>query len=57
MSEKMMNNVRAVMALNDLKVYANTPAIEALDYAIAVLEKLEQAGVTKPLETLNPQGK
>lgn len=45
------------MALNDLKIYANTPAIEALDYAIAVLEKLEQVGITDPLKTLKSQGK
>lgn len=57
MAEKVMNNVRAVMALNDLKVYASSHALDALDYAIAVLEKLEEAGIKKPLESLNPQEK
>lgn len=57
MAEKVMNNVRAVMALNDLKVYASSHALDALDYAIAVLEKLEEAGIKKPLENLNPQEK
>ncbi len=57
MAEKVMNNVRAVMALNDLKVYASSRSLEALDYAIAVLEKLEEAGIKNPLETLNPEEK
>lgn len=56
MSEKVMNNVKAVQALRDVKVYANTPAVDALDYAIAVLEKLEQAGIKEPLKSLS-QGK
>ena len=42
MSEKPMTNQRAIRALND---------------AIAVLEKLEEAGVEKPLESLTPKGK
>lgn len=54
MAEKMMNNVKAVMALRDIKVYANTNAVDALDYAIAVLEKLEQAGISEPLKSLTP---
>lgn len=57
MAEKVMNNVRAVMALNDLKVYASSRSLEALDYAIAVLKKLEEAGIKNPLETLNPEEK
>lgn len=47
-----MNNVRAVMALSDLKVYANSRALDAIDYAIAVLEKLEEAGIKQPLVSL-----
>lgn len=56
MSDKKMNNVRAVMALRDLKVYANASSLDALDYAIAVLETLEQNGVKEPLESLNVKG-
>jgi len=51
-----MNNVKAALVLQDVKVYANTNAMEALDYAIAVLEKLEQAGIKEPLKSL-VQGK
>ena len=56
MSEKKMDNVRAIMALNDMKVYANSRSLEALDYVIAVLGKLEESGIKHPLENLE-QGK
>lgn len=55
MAEKKMNNVRAVMALNDLKVYASSRSLEALDYAIAVLEKLEKEGIKNPIESLEKE--
>lgn len=55
MAEKNMDNVRAVMALNDLKVYANSHALEALNYAIAVLEKLEEVGIKAPLTSLKKE--
>jgi len=55
MTEKVMNNVRAVMALSDMKVYANSHSLDALDYAIAVLEKLEEAGIKHPLVTLEKE--
>jgi len=55
MSEKVMNNVRAVMALADMKVYANSRSLDALNYAIAVLEKLEEAGIKRPLVTLEKE--
>lgn len=57
MAEKVMNNMRAVMALNDLKVYASSRALDALNYAIAVLEKLEESGIRNPLESLEREGK
>lgn len=56
MTEKTMNNVRAAMALNDLKVYANSHALDALNYAIAVLEKLEESGIKHPLVNLEKEG-
>jgi len=55
MTEKKMNNVRAAMALNDLKVYASSHSLDALDYAIAVLEKLEEEGVKNPLVSLEKE--
>lgn len=57
MSEKPMTNPRAIRALNDLKVYANSRSLDAVNYAIAVLEKLEEAGVENPLESLATKGK
>lgn len=55
MAEKKMNNVRAVMALNDLKVYASSHSLDALNYAIAVLEKLEDEGIKNPLSSLEKE--
>lgn len=55
MSEKKMDNVRAIMALNDMKVYANSRALDALNYAIAVLEKLEESGIKQPLASLEKE--
>ena len=52
-----MTNPRAIRALNDLKVYASSRSLDAVNYAIAVLEKLEEAGVENPLESLATKGK
>ncbi len=57
MSEKTMTNQRAIRALNDLKVYASSRSLDAVNYAIAVLGKLEEAGVEQPLKSLTPKGK
>lgn len=57
MSEKEMNNQRAIYVLSDLKVYASSHSLDAIDYAIEVLQKLESAGIKKPLETLTPEVK
>lgn len=46
-----MTNLDAVKALNDIKTYAQANALDALDYAIKVLEKLEKDGVKDPLKT------
>lgn len=57
MSEKEMNNQRAIYVLSDLKMYASSQSLDAIDYAIEVLQKLENAGITNPLESLTPEGK
>ena len=57
MSEKEMNNQRAIYALSDLRMYASSQSLDAIDYAIEVLQKLENAGITNPLESLTPEGK
>lgn len=54
MSNKSMTNPKAVAALNDLMIYANARSLDALEYAIEVLEKLEKQGITRPLESLQP---
>lgn len=45
-----MTNKEAIKALLETKTYAAAHNLEAIDYAIAVLSKLEEAGVAKPLE-------
>ena len=45
-----MNNIEAAKTLNDIKTYAQANALDALDYAIKVLEKLENEGNKTPLE-------
>lgn len=57
MSEKEMNNQKAIYVLSDLKMYASSQSLDAIDYAIEVLQKLENAGITNPLESLTPEGK
>lgn len=53
MPEKPMTNLRAIAALENLKMYANAHSLDAVNYAIAVLEKLEECGIQKPLEELS----
>jgi len=57
MSEKEMNNQKAIYVLSDLKMYASSQSLDAIDYAIEVLQKLENAGIKNPLESLTPEGK
>lgn len=45
-----MTNEKALKALKQMKVSCSPTQLEELDYAIEVLEKLEKAGVSKPLE-------
>lgn len=45
-----MTNKDAVKALKELKTYCSADSLDALNYAIAIVERLEKAGVTKPLE-------
>ena len=55
MSEKVMNNQRAIYALSDLRMYASSHSLDAIDYVIEVLQKLENAGIKNPLKSLNPE--
>ena len=55
MSEKEMNNQRAIYALSDLRMYASSHSLDAIDYVIEVLQKLENAGIKNPLKSLNLQ--
>ncbi|MCF0242232.1 MAG: hypothetical protein HUK25_06305 [Treponema sp.] len=45
-----MTNVDAIKALNDIKTYAQANALDALEYAIKILEKLEKDGIKEPLK-------
>ena len=44
-----MTNQEAVKVLKELKTYCAANSLDAVHYAIAVIEHLEKAGVTKPL--------
>lgn len=57
MSDIQITNAEAIQALTTLRVYAASNTLEALDYAMAVLKKLDDAGIKTPLETLKPQEK
>ncbi len=46
-----MTNNEVIKVLKDIKTYANRDSLEALAYAIEVLEKLEKGGVKEPLTT------
>lgn len=46
----MTNNV-AIKALKDIKTYCAADALDALEYVIKVMEKLEDANVKNPLES------
>ena len=46
----LMTNQEAVKVLKELKTYCSADALDAVHYAIAIIEHLEKAGVTKPLE-------
>ncbi|MCQ2574070.1 MAG: hypothetical protein MJ182_09250 [Treponema sp.] len=52
-----MTNVEAIKALKDIKTYAQANALDALDYAIKVLEKLDKDGINNPLENSEKDGK
>ncbi|WP_191018170.1 hypothetical protein [Treponema zioleckii] len=46
-----MTNNDVIKVLKDIKTYANRDSLEALTYAIEVLEKLEKAGISEPLQS------
>ena len=46
-----MTNEKALKALRQIKTYCSATQLEELDYAIEVLEKLENDGVKEPLTT------
>lgn len=50
MEDSMMTNERVVKALKDIKTYCSATSLDELDYAIKVLEKLNEAGVEDPLD-------
>ncbi|MBO4546295.1 MAG: hypothetical protein J5700_01840 [Treponema sp.] len=44
-----MTNNEAIKVLKELKTYCAANALDAVHYAIAVIEHLEKAGVSSPL--------
>jgi hypothetical protein len=45
-----MTNDEAIKALKEIKTYTAATLLDELDYVIAVMEKLNKAGITKPLD-------
>lgn len=56
-----MTNKEVLEALTQIKTYCAAESLKKLDYAIAVIEKLDKDGVTNPLKTdftsLSKEGK
>ena len=46
-----MTNKDVIKALKDIKTYCAADALDAVEYAMKVLEKLSNEGIEKPLET------
>ena len=46
-----MTNEKALKALRQIKTYCSATQLEELDYAIEVLEKLDNEGIKDPLAT------
>ena len=44
-----MTNEKALKALRQIKTYCSASQLDELEYAIAVLEKLEKDGIKDPL--------
>ncbi len=45
-----MTNVEAVKALEQMKTFCSAGSLDQLEYAIQVLETLEEVGITNPLD-------
>ncbi len=46
-----MTNDKAIESLKKVKTYADASLLDAIDYLIAVMEKLDKDGVKDPLNT------
>lgn len=46
-----MTNDEAIQTLKEIKTYCAANALDALEYVIQVMEKLEKDGVKNPLDT------
>lgn len=45
-----MSNDEVVKALQEIKTYTNRNSIEAIDYAIEIFQRFEEAGIKVPME-------
>ena len=48
--KSIMTNDKAIAALKEIKTYTAANLLDAVDYAIAVLEKMNSLGFENPLE-------
>ncbi len=47
-----MTNEEAILALKQIKTYAAANLLDSIDYAVYVLQKLDELGIKKPLVEL-----
>ena len=46
-----MTNVQVIKELTNLKPYCSATSLDVVEYAIKVFQKLENCGISEPLET------
>lgn len=47
-----MTNEESILALKQIKTYAAANLLDSIDYAVDVLQKLDELGIKKPLVEL-----
>lgn len=47
-----MTNAESILALKQIKTYAAANLLDSIDYAVDVLQKLDELGIKKPLVEL-----
>lgn len=51
-----MTNIEAIKALTEIKTYVSAVSLDAVDYAVKVLQNLENAGIKNPSDESEIKG-